>query len=286
MYRFFSIVLLLLVSAVPSQAQRIIEDSLKVDGQVRRMKVILPDGIREGAPLVFVAHGYGNEGKAQTWMDGAAAKHGFAICVPQGLIDPAGRYSWNVGYTFQQGWRVDDVKALERMAAYVQKKYRLSKDNTFLTGMSNGGEMCYLMGYSQQHTFKAVAPVSGLTMRWTYETMSAPRPIPVMEIHGTRDHTSEWTGDLEGKSKWGAYLGVPTAIGYWVARNRCTREVTDTRPSLDTASGHYVIRHKYTDSPYSCDVWLYEVVGGKHSWHTKDLDTGEEIWHFFSRYIK
>ena len=35
-----------------------------------------------------------------------------------------------------------------------------------------------------------------------------------------------------------------------------------------------------------CDVWLYEVVGGVHSWHTGDIDTGEEVWRFFARYLK
>ena len=31
---------------------------------------------------------------------------------------------------------------------------------------------------------------------------------------------------------------------------------------------------------------VYEVVGGKHSWAERDLDTAEEIWKFFSLYIK
>ena len=35
-----------------------------------------------------------------------------------------------------------------------------------------------------------------------------------------------------------------------------------------------------------CDVWLFEVVGSVHSWHTGDIDTGEGIWQFFSRYVK
>ena len=34
------------------------------------------------------------------------------------------------------------------------------------------------------------------------------------------------------------------------------------------------------------EVWLYETVGGKHSWKETGVDTGEELWKFFSRYVR
>lgn len=278
--------LLLAACCLHSHAGQYIEDSVKVDGHMRQFVMYLPDGLQADAPLVFILHGYGAGIRRENIMIGPADRHGFAVCIPQGLKDPQGEPSWNVGYVFQQGWKVDDVKALCRIARYVQKRHHLSRDNTFLTGMSNGGEMCYLMAYSKQRIFKAVAPIAGLTMAWTYETMEAPHPIPLMEIHGTEDRVSEWTGDLEDKGGWGAYLPVPVAIGYWVARNRCVREETLQVESLKGNEGHPIIKHRYTSPSTDCDVWLYEVVGGVHSWFTDDLDTGEEIWQFFSRYLK
>ena len=269
-----------------SHAGQYIEDSVKVDGHMRQFVTYLPDGLQADAPLVFILHGYGAGIRRENIMIGPADRHGFAVCIPQGLKDPQGEPSWNVGYVFQQGWKVDDVKALCKIARYVQKRHHLSRDNSFLTGMSNGGEMCYLMAYSKQRIFKAVAPIAGLTMAWTYETMEAPHPIPLMEIHGTEDRVSEWTGDLEDKGGWGAYLPVPVAIGYWVAKNRCVREETLQVESLKGNEGHPIIKHRYTSPSTDCDVWLYEVVGGVHSWFTDDLDTGEEIWQFFSRYLK
>ena len=279
-------VMILFLLALPCLAGRFVDDSVKVDGHMRLMAIYLPDGLQPDAPLVFILHGYGAGIWRENPMLAAADRHGFAVCLPQGLKDPDGQPSWNVGYPFQQGWKVDDVKALCRMARYVQKRYRLSRENTFLTGMSNGGEMCYLMAYSKQSTFKAVAPIAGLTMAWIYEQMEAPHPIPLMEIHGTEDRVSEWTGDMENKGGWGAYLPVPVAIGYWVAKNRCTLEETERVESLQGAEGHPVIKHRYSGSATGCDVWLYEVVGGVHSWHTADIETGEEIWQFFSRYVK
>ena len=284
--KYFLTSLALLLAAVPCHAGRYVEDSIKVDGHMRQFVMYLPDGLQADAPLVLVLHGYGAGIRRENIMIGPADRHGFAVCIPQGLKDPQGEPSWNVGYPFQQGWKVDDVKALCRIARHAQKHYRLSRENTFLTGMSNGGEMCYLMAYSKQTTFRAVAPIAGLTMAWMYEQMEAPSPIPLMEIHGTEDRVSEWTGDMENAGGWGAYLPVPVAIGYWVAKNRCTQEVTERVESLKGDDGHPVIKHCYSSPTTHCDVWLYEVVGGVHSWHQDDIDTGEEVWRFFSRYMQ
>ena len=284
--KYFLTSLALLLAAVPCRAGRYVEDSIKVDGHMRQFVMYLPDGLQADAPLVLVLHGYGAGIRRENIMIGPADRHGFAVCIPQGLKDPQGEPSWNVGYPFQQGWKVDDVKALCRIARHAQKHYRLSRENTFLTGMSNGGEMCYLMAYSKQTTFRAIAPIAGLTMAWMYEQMEAPSPIPLMEIHGTEDRVSEWTGDMENAGGWGAYLPVPLAIGYWLAKNRCTQEVTERVESLKGDDGHPVIKHCYSSPTTHCDVWLYEVVGGVHSWHQDDIDTGEEVWRFFSRYVQ
>ncbi len=253
---------------------------------MRRFDVFLPEGIKPDAPLVFYLHGYGGGIYRNNPLVETASREGFAVCIPQGLRDLKGKPSWNVGYPFQEGWKVDDIKSLSKMAAYVQKHYHLSRENTFLTGMSNGGEMCYLMAYSKQKAFKAVAPVAGLTMVWMYRDLEACKPIPLFEIHGTEDRTSEWTGDLDNRGGWGAYMPVPLAVGYWVAKNRCMKEETERVESLNSENGHYIIKHRFTESATGCDVWLYEVVGGKHSTHTEDIRTGDEIWSFFKKYVR
>lgn len=34
------------------------------------------------------------------------------------------------------------------------------------------------------------------------------------------------------------------------------------------------------------EVWLYEVVGGKHNWGNDSMNTKEEIWKFFTKYLR
>ena len=145
--------------------------------------------------------------------------------------------------------------------------------------------MCYLLAYAEQKVFKAVAPVAGLTMAWMPEHYSPTRPIPLFEIHGTEDHTSEWTGDLKNEGGWGAYIAVPDAIEIWRKVNRC-KESSSTLLPLKSADSNSVTAHKFTQGKKRSQVWLYEIKGGKHTWGNKDIDTPAEIWKFFSNYVR
>lgn len=257
-----------------------------IDGIERTYKLYLPAHIKPNAPLIFVLHGYGGTYDLDfVGFNEAADRHGFAVCYPQGAKDGRKHNCWNVGYPFQEDMEIDDISFLCKLAKRLQKEHNLSRRNTFCTGMSNGGEMCYLLAYARQSTFKAVAPVAGLTMEWMPKTYKRTRPIPLFEIHGTEDRVSEWSGDLENKGGWGAYIAVPDAINYWVKRNGCNKLKAEHLP-LKTADSHKVISIKQTAPNGKNSVWLYEIVGGEHTWGEKDLDTPEEIWKFFSTFVK
>ena len=89
-----------------------------------------------------------------------------------------------------------------------------------------------------------------------------------------------WGGDLENTGGWGAYLSVPDAVEYWAERNGCTNELVGELP-LKNEGAHKVIEHKYFGKKNTPQVWLYEVVGGEHSWFNEDIDTADVIWSFF-----
>lgn len=257
-----------------------------IDNIERSYKLYLPDGIKPNAPLVFVLHGYGGSFNLDhVGLNDVADLYGFAVCYPQGAKDGRGKSCWNVGYPFQEDMEIDDISFLCTLAAHLQKQHSLSRRNTFCTGMSNGGEMCYLLAYSNQKCFKAVAPIAGLTMEWMPRHYTRTRPISLFEVHGTEDRTSEWTGDLENKGGWGAYIAVPDAISHWVECNKCAENKDVTLPPKSPSS-NTVIAHYYSSGKGGTEVWLYEIVGGGHTWGTNDLHTANEIWRFFSRFVK
>ena len=289
----FAFILIFLSTAIISDftavAGRYVDIKQRIGGKVRTGVLFLPTELRAGAPIVTCVHGYGGTANPKHFdLDPVAEREGFAVLYPQGLKDPKGYAGFNVGYPNQKGMNVDDVKMLCEITRHVQREYGLSRENAFLTGMSNGGDICYLAAFEGQKTFKALASVAGLTFTWFYQkyAMTNPHPVPLFEIHGTEDRVSEWKGDPLGKGGWGAYLSVPMAVNYWVARNGCHTENSDTVRSKDSGSGHYVIRHFYSGGKGGNDVWLYEVVGAPHCWHNGDIDTGEEIWRFFKKYVK
>ncbi len=250
----------------------------------------IPENLPAQAPLVFVLHGYG--GKAEGYcpqMIETAKKYGFAVCYPQGEKAPKGKTGWNVGYPKQEGMKTDDIDFICDLAKHVQKKFNLSKVNTFYSGMSNGGEICYIMAMKRPETFAAYASVAGLTMEWAYRSMSPKNAVPLMEIHGTADKTSMWEGDPHNAGGWGKYISVPHAVGVWSSKAKCTHtEVTE----LPKKGEHKVILHRHLGGTPAwkggpeTEVRLYEVVGGKHSWAHNDMDTCEEIWKFFSKYLR
>ena len=238
-------------------------------------------------PLVIVLHGYGGTALngGQRFFD-LADQFGFAVCWPQGARDGKGNNCWNVGYPVQEGYKIDDEKFICRLVKKLQKTYGLSKQNVFLTGMSNGGEMCYMMAADHPDTFSAIASIAGLTL--TCMKAEYTEPVPFMEVHGTADRTSEWDGDPDNKGGWGAYFRVPLAVGRIVTANRCLTETVTRVPSY---TGE-VLLHSYErglpawDGGPAADVLLYEVKDGPHSWSEQYIPTCDLIWEFFAKYLR
>ncbi len=272
-----------------ASAQEAEELKFRHQGMERTYWLYMPDGLPADAPLVFVLHGHG--GKAKDYrpeMMTVAKENGFAVCYPQGELDSKNKTCWNVGYPFQEGLKTDDVDFICSLARHLQKKHRLSRENTFVTGMSNGGEMCYLLAYLRPDDFAAFAPIAGLSMVWSYKKYDAKKPVPLMEVHGTKDKVSMWEGDPTNTGGWGEYMAVPLAVSYWAGVAKCTHEETSDLPLIRNK----VILHKYMggepawEGGPAIEVRLYEVVDGGHSWSMKDMDTCNEVWNFFKMYLK
>lgn len=264
--------------------------TMKNQGLEREYYLYRPEGLKAGAPLVIVLHGYGGSAlKGKKAMMDVADKNGFAVCYPQGIKDPKGKPGWNVRYPSQEGMKTDDVKFLIALSKELKKRFDLSPKNTFLTGMSNGGDIIYLIAMRAPKAFKAMASIAGLQFNWMETEYSYKHPLPFMEVHGTQDHTSEWLGDPENKGGWGAYIPVPAAVSRIIAVNGCTEEYVTELPRRD---GRYqVTLYQFTGGKPAVkggrptEVWLYKVEGGDHSWSDKDMDTCSEIWRFFSQWI-
>ena len=279
---FVALALCHVASAATSKKNQTIQDQ----GLTRTFHLYIPDNLPAGAPLVFILHGYG--GSAEKYFTNTtiqkfktlADKRKVLLCYPQATRDSKNT-GWNVYYPWQIAeatkMQVDDCEFICTLAKHLQATYNVSTKNVFLTGMSNGGEMCYLMAYRKPKEFAAIASMAGLTLVEMTKRHNYTEPVAFMEVHGTGDKTSRWEGDPTNQYGWGAYLSVPVAVGAVAAANKCMYQETTELP----INKNKVILHRYYGAPSGKEVWFYEVRGGGHDWATDSFDSCTTIMDFF-----
>ena len=262
------------------------------DGITRQYIYYEPETLNQQMPLVIVMHGYSGDANSirnYSDMNDFADQYGFAVCYPRGTVDDGGNRFWNVGYAFHPNETVDDVGYLTQLAQYLQQTNGLNPDYTFATGMSNGGEMCYMLACQAYDTFKAVAPVAGMILQDILDQCDAAPGIPVFEIHGSQDGVTPLAGDPDNNDGWGSYPSIEDTIDYFVEKNGCTTLIEGTVPNTDTSDGSFIVSEKYIYGVNQNEVWYYKVVGGGHDWPgsggNMDIEAGEQAWLFFQNYI-
>ena len=236
---------------------------------------------------MFVLHGYSDDAasmRAMTGMDAVAQRYGFAVVYPRGTRDNAGHRFWQVGYAMHQQHMVDDEAFLVALAAELQQKHGFDARRTYLTGMSNGGDMALVMGCQHADVFAAIAPVVGTMMQAFVAAHPTPAGLPVLAFNGTADMVTRYDGDVTNQDGWGAYVSTPTVQALWQRANGCgawQREVIGDPQQRDarqvvrlTAAGRHPL------------VW-YELLDGGHDWPGRTdghfVDASDVIGEFFAQ---
>ena len=265
------------------------------DGTERKYFLHVPVSLPQHAPLLIVMHGYtGSAGNIMEYsgLNQVADENGFVVAYPQGLRDDSGNRFFNVGYDFHTGEdaAVDDLGFIRELVASLQETYSLSEKNVFATGMSNGGDMSYLLACEASDVFKAIAPVAGMILQWIYDTCTPENPMPVFEIHGTQDYVTYWEGDMNNEDGWGAYPDVRTMMDFWIGLNGLELSETTELEDSNTSDGSNIVFERYWSESTVNEVWLYKVVDGGHDWPgasgNMDISASTEKWKFFSTFLE
>ena len=288
-YKILVLVSVIILFVLETQAQYTLFDH---DGITRQYIYYEPTELNEQLPLVFVMHGFtgdANDIKNYSKMNDFADQYGFAVCYPRGTVDSGGNRFWNVGYAFHQNETVNDVGFLTELAVYLQDTHALNPDYTFATGMSNGGEMCYMLACQAYDTFKAVAPVAGMILQVILDECDESPAIPIFEIHGSQDNVTPLSGDPDNNDGWGSYPSIQFTINYFAEKNECATVVNGLVPNIDTSDNSFIESEKHLNGINENEVWYYKVVGGGHdwpgAWGNMDIEAGQEAWLFFQNYI-
>jgi len=221
------------------------------DGEARKYLLYAPENLPDGAPLVFMLHGY--HGKASlysrfTAFNRVADEMGFAVCYPQGLKDEEGVSHWNARLDISE---VDDIGFLSELAQHLQAKHGFDKDKTFTSGISNGGFMSYTLACEAPEIFSGAASIIGTMSGKSWDDCQT-KGVPILQISGVEDKVVPIDGTMSEDGGWGGAPHMDKVIAFWASTNGCQSSTSSTIASKTTAL-------YYSDCEQNNKVWYYKV---------------------------
>jgi polyhydroxybutyrate depolymerase len=152
--------------------------------------------------------------------------------------------------------------------------------------------MCYRLAAELSERIAAIAPVSGAIAVDNYQ----PRfPMPVLHIHGTLDNLVPYDGAGPRMASLVKFRSVEDTIAACVEHNGCCR-TPKTSAIPCTRDALKITRKEYPAGANGCEVILYVVEGGGHTWpgsaigggllgaYTLNMRATDVIWDFFQRH--
>ena len=237
------------------------------DGLERRHIVHVPQSLPpRNAGLVIVLHGYGSSAEsimAYSGFNALADEHGYVVAYPQGTQDQQGNAFFNVGYAFHSDSTVDDVGYIRALVARLVESQQIDPNRVYATGMSNGGDMSYLLACKAADAFRAVASVAGTMMVATADNCAPSSAMPVLALNGTADNVTRYAGDYANVDGWGAYISVNDVIDLWV---RHARAQAQSPKVLNYPSDQSITVVEYATDAGVPEIIQYQVEGGGHDW--------------------
>ena len=264
--------------------------TFKFDGLDRSYVLHKPKNFDKNSPLVFMLHGFGSSSMnimSYSQMNLIADQNGFMVCYPQGSRLETGQSHWNANLDMSS---VNDIGFLSSLAKLIQKNYDVNPENTFVSGMSNGGFMSYTLACEKPDVFRAIASITGTMSGRDWKNCKPSFNIPIMQISGTEDKTVPWDGTMSTAYGWGGAPHIVKVVDFWAEKNGCNVDEKINFPDLDLSDKSTVSLVKKKGSPKNNQVWFYTVNGGGHdwpgSWGNRDVSATKEIWKFFNHHLK
>lgn len=248
-------------------------------GGLRRTAIVhVPRDYTGGSrPLVIGlpgANGHGREFAEFSGLRKLSETAGFVGLFPTATGQ---RPFWNIA-AFKSG--ADDVGYIEALIDELEASGCADPARVYATGVSNGGGMSALLGCRLADKLAAIAPVAG-----GYKTLPpcAPaRPLPVLEIHGSRDPIVPYAGRPPDR------LGsVPRFLVSWAQRDGC-------QPGAHRSEiGPATIESVWVGCTPGTTVIGIKLYGAGHMWPGShplgaqgptNLVAATTVWNFFKRY--
>jgi polyhydroxybutyrate depolymerase len=255
---------------IPHLSGTLTKGSIEVGGLKRTYTTYVPGGLAQGAPLVVVMHGSGENAariRAETGygFDRLADEHGFAVVYPNSYTldwDDCGK----VGDVSVNGVNIDDVGFLVALVDKLITEIGIDRGRVFATGVSAGGFMSIRLALEAPSRFRAVAAVSA-NMPTPENSKCKPvgQGTSVMIMNGTKDPLVPFNGgevNLLGLFYKGGNVRSSRDSGQYFAdlNNIVGAPETNQTPMADKVSVEQVLWRNGSKA----EVELVAIHGGGH----------------------
>lgn len=237
------------------------EYSCEYDGDVRKYLEYAPEGEAKG--IIFMLHGYGNAAESfrtETKLDEAANERGYVVVYVNGMAndnDKTSATGWNSGIGNSNR---DDLGFLKTLASYMQDKYKLTREQTFAAGFSNGGFMMYRIAVEGKDCFAGVASVAGMMPEAMWDIKSEASDVSILQINGTKDDVVPMNSN--GSAKYSKAPAIEDVMDYFATAN----SLTDMKKEKLSEKSELIKRYSEDAGTKSKQVWQVLIENGRHSW--------------------
>jgi polyhydroxybutyrate depolymerase len=255
---------------IPHLSGTLTKGSIEVGGLKRTYTTYIPRGLAQGAPLVVVMHGSGENAariRAETGygFDRLADEHGFAVVYPNSYT-----FDWDdcgkVGDVSVNGVNIDDVGFLVALVDKLITEFGIDRGRVFATGVSAGGFMSIRLALEAPSRFRAVAAVAA-NMPTPENSKCKPvgQGTSVMIMNGTKDPLVPFNGgevNLLGLFYKGGNVRSSRDSGQYFAdlNNIVGAPETNQTPMADKVSVEQVLWRNGSKA----EVELVAIHGGGH----------------------
>lgn len=184
------------------------------DGVNRSYYVYVPEGVKEGSPMLIMLHGYGSTIELfveTTDLKELADRDKVVLVYPEGT-KAVGLNHWNAHLRYED---VDDIGFLRTLRNQLVEEYNINEEEVFIGGHSNGGFMAYTMACEENDLFQAYMSVSGTMSGETWETCDVNQETNIFQFHGTNDFVVPIDGTMTEMFGWGGAPRIEEMLTIW-----------------------------------------------------------------------
>ena len=265
-------------------------DSVFTGGKKRRYLLHVPSSYDpdKPCPLVICFHGFVQWPAHQQRLSGwnrLAGQYGFLVVYPRGSGFPL---RWNAHLSRRNPVGSEmDRDYFSDLVDHLSESYAIDPSRIYLNGMSNGAGMSLMLACHFGDRIAAMGGVAGAYL-FPREGVSACPRVPVIAFHGTDDPVVPFQGGRSSRPHVPIqFPAIETWAAGWAEHNGCEfpPQVEEVTPDISRIS---------YSSEDNCDVELYVIRGGGHTWPggkklpvwltgktNTDINATEIMWSFF-----